>query len=268
MWILGLVILIAAGLIFWELGFRAAGVRRISSATLDRWRREGRRFTIVDVRSPLEHGWFRVPDSLNEPRLVLTNRLPDSLKDAPRDQPLVTVCMSGHRSDLAARNLREQGFSEVYSLSGGAAGWRLGGHETEQGPTGGPGSPASPGWPAWVLRMPWYWVWASISLMLLMVGLWRHGAVLILLALIGIVAAWLGFPPVREGSLAAQALAATKAWLREPLNTRKVLELIVGLTLVALFVWSFWTHRLGTGIVVIIAAVVFKVLAYRRMTSG
>jgi hypothetical protein len=116
--------------------------------------------------------------------------------------------------------------------------------------------------------MPWYWVWASISLMLLMVGLWRHGAVLILLALVGIVAAWLGFPPVREGSLAAQARAAGMAWLREPTDRRKIVEWVAGLTLGVLFVWSFWTHRLGTGVVVIIVAVVFKVLAYRRMTSG
>lgn len=265
MWILGLIILIAAGLIFWELGFRAAGIRRISPATLERWRREGRRFTVVDVRLPLEHGWFRVPDSLNEPRLVLSERLPDSLKDAPRDQPLVTVCMSGHRSDLAARNLRKQGFSEVYSLSGGAAGWRMTGHKVEQGPAG---NRESQGWPVWLLRMPLYWVWTSISLMLLMVGLWRHGLVLILLALAGLAAAWLGFPPAREGSLAAQARAAAMTWLHEPLDRRKGMELAVGLALGALFIWSFWTHRLGTGVVVIIVAVAFKVLTYRRMTSG
>ncbi len=265
MWILGLTIFIAAGLIFWELGFRAAGIRRISPATLERWRREGRRFTVVDVRSPLEHGWFRLPESLNEPRLVLSDRLPESLRDAPRDQPLVTVCMSGHRSDLAARNLRRQGFSEVYSLSGGAAGWRMAGRDVEHGPAEGPGSL---GRPAWLLRLPFYWVWTSISLMFLMVGLWRHGPVLIGLALAGIAVAWLGFPPAREGSLAAQARAAAMAWMREPLDARKAVELAVGLILGVLFVWAFWTHRLGTGVVVIIAAVAFKVLTYRRMTSG
>lgn len=257
---LGTVILVAAALITWELGFKAAGVRPVSPWTLARWRREGRGFTLVDVRTPAEWDWARLPGSLSEPGLFPPpDRLPEGLKGLPRDEPLVLVCMSGHRSSVAGRWLRRQGYRDVYSLTGGVLGWMGSGHEVEKG-EGGAASKVGAGLDA-------FWILALAGVALLAAGLWRHSSLLVVLAWVGLAGVMFGFRR-REGSAAAKALTAALAWLHEPMSARKVVELVIGLVLSVLFIWAFWTHRPFMGVVAIIAVAAFKILVYRRIASG
>ncbi len=82
---------------------------------------------LLDVRTPMEHGWFRIPGSINRPWPVDPSRL-----DIPRDIPIVVVCMTGHRSPLAARRLQKAGFSNVSNLTWGASAWALLGNPVEK----------------------------------------------------------------------------------------------------------------------------------------
>lgn len=76
---------------------------------------------LLDVRTPREFSWFHIPGARNVPFSPdLAQRL-----DIPRDQTLVVICMTGHRSVLVARNLQKRGYGKVYNLTGGMAGWQL-----------------------------------------------------------------------------------------------------------------------------------------------
>lgn len=50
--------------------------------------------------------------------------LPDFIRAADLDAPLIVACYHGHSSQNAAAYLANQGFSDVYSLDGGFELWR------------------------------------------------------------------------------------------------------------------------------------------------
>lgn len=70
---------------------------------------------ILDVRSPQEYETWHVPGAVNIP----VSRLRDSLEKLPKDRPIYTYCRVGFRSYLAYRLLKQRGFEQVASLSGG-----------------------------------------------------------------------------------------------------------------------------------------------------
>jgi NADPH-dependent 2,4-dienoyl-CoA reductase/sulfur reductase-like enzyme/rhodanese-related sulfurtransferase len=70
---------------------------------------------LLDVRSREEHEADHLPGSLNVPHTELRDRL----GELPRDVPVWTYCSSGFRSYLASRVLRQRGWADVRSLSGG-----------------------------------------------------------------------------------------------------------------------------------------------------
>jgi len=73
------------------------------------------RVTLLDVRSVDEHAHWTVPGALNIPHTELRERL----HEVPRDKPVYTYCRSGFRSYLAYCLLKQRGFEQVASLSGG-----------------------------------------------------------------------------------------------------------------------------------------------------
>ena len=70
---------------------------------------------LLDVRSAAEFRSGHLPGALNIPHTELRQRL----GEIPRDRPLLVYCASGFRSYLALRLLRQRGWSDVRSLSGG-----------------------------------------------------------------------------------------------------------------------------------------------------
>ena len=89
---------------------------------------DGERPLLLDVRTRAEFRWFRVPGAVNRPWPVDPSTL-----DLPKDSPIVVVCMTGHRSPLAARRLEQAGFTNVSNLTWGASVWRLLGNPIEKG---------------------------------------------------------------------------------------------------------------------------------------
>lgn len=83
---------------------------------------------VLDVRQPSEWRHGHLNGSQNVPLTQLKRRL----ATLPHDKTIVTVCASGHRSNLAARTLQRNGY-QVENLKGGMHAWAKTGHPVEVG---------------------------------------------------------------------------------------------------------------------------------------
>jgi adenylyltransferase/sulfurtransferase len=86
---------------------------------VDAWLREGRKITLLDVRTPVEVGICRLPGSI----FVPLQELPERLGELDADRRLVVYCHHGIRSAQAVAFLRGRGFSRAMNLSGGIEAW-------------------------------------------------------------------------------------------------------------------------------------------------
>ena len=76
--------------------------------------------TVVDIRDPASFQAGHIPKAIH-----LTNEsLPDFLREADFDAPVVVCCYHGISSQQAAQFLLSQDFTEVYSLDGGFTDWQ------------------------------------------------------------------------------------------------------------------------------------------------
>src|ERR1700730_8706570 len=77
---------------------------------------------LVDVREPDETQQGGIPGALVIPRGFLDLRIEAKVTD--RDAPVVLYCASGVRSVMAGKSLRDLGYSDVTSMSGGFNAWK------------------------------------------------------------------------------------------------------------------------------------------------
>lgn len=80
---------------------------------------------VLDVRQPGEWRRGHIPGSVNLPLPQLKSKL----ATLPRERTIVAVCASGHRSAVACRALRREGY-EVENLKGGMHSWSRSGLPT------------------------------------------------------------------------------------------------------------------------------------------
>ncbi|MCS6842842.1 MAG: molybdopterin-synthase adenylyltransferase MoeB [Caldilineales bacterium] len=83
--------------------------------------RNGTAPLVIDIREREEYEQGHIPGAIFIPRGFLELRIEQHAYDP--DTPIVLYCAGGVRSLLAARNLREMGYTQVESLSGGFNGW-------------------------------------------------------------------------------------------------------------------------------------------------
>ena len=77
---------------------------------------------LVDVRQPEEFEAGHIEGAINVPLREMGQYL--SMMDmVPKDQPIVAICGSGHRSTVAMVGMQMLGFENVKSLAGGMKGW-------------------------------------------------------------------------------------------------------------------------------------------------
>ena len=91
----------------------------IGAQELARWREEGQRFLLLDVRTPEEHAIAHIQGAL----LIPLAELPRRLDELQREVPIVAHCHVGVRSARAAQLLRRAGFRRVRNLRGGIDAW-------------------------------------------------------------------------------------------------------------------------------------------------
>jgi monothiol glutaredoxin len=93
------------------------GVRAISVSDLKQRLDKGQ-IALFDVRTPEERELARLESSR-----LLTREAQDEIFALPKDTPLYFICHSGRRSAQAAEFFVEQGYTEVYNVSGGIDAW-------------------------------------------------------------------------------------------------------------------------------------------------
>lgn len=99
---------------------------------------------LIDVRSKFEYRMFHAPDAVNLslPRILMGSNswmgryiLPQWFKELPKDEPIALICLTAHRSPMAAEKLVKAGFSKVYNVTGGMMEWQKLGLPTSKGST-------------------------------------------------------------------------------------------------------------------------------------
>jgi molybdopterin/thiamine biosynthesis adenylyltransferase/rhodanese-related sulfurtransferase len=90
---------------------------------------KGAAVKVIDVREQDEYVQGYIPGATWIPRGFLESRIEDLVPE--RDQPVILYCAGGNRSAFAARSLKEMGYTNVKSLSGGYAAWKRGGNKAE-----------------------------------------------------------------------------------------------------------------------------------------
>jgi adenylyltransferase/sulfurtransferase len=81
---------------------------------------------VIDIRERDEFVQGHLPNAVFIPRGFLELQVEQHQPD--RSKPVVLYCAGGVRSALAARNLKEMGYEQVYSLIGGFNGWKNAGY--------------------------------------------------------------------------------------------------------------------------------------------
>lgn len=76
---------------------------------------------IIDVRSPMEFTSSRIEGARNAPITKFSNTVIENLK-LDKNIPVITICLSAHRSIPATRKLNELGY-DTKQLKGGMKTW-------------------------------------------------------------------------------------------------------------------------------------------------
>jgi hydroxyacylglutathione hydrolase len=78
---------------------------------------------VLDVRSRSEYDAGHIAGALHS----FYGRLPSKLDTLPQDRPILIICASGSRSQIAASLLMKHGFSDFASVQGGLDAWKAAG---------------------------------------------------------------------------------------------------------------------------------------------
>ncbi|MBW8889581.1 MAG: rhodanese-like domain-containing protein [Fibrobacteres bacterium] len=118
-----------------------AGTRpAIDAATLKQWIREGRKFRLIDIRSPEQHAAGHIPGAQNEFINAALKQGDEKAVDRIETGdgiPIVTVCNQGGSCRIASDLLRKKGV-EAYALEGGMKAWLTAGNPAETASKTGP----------------------------------------------------------------------------------------------------------------------------------
>ena len=93
-------------------------MKEISVSELKNWRDESVIHQLIDVREDFEYEAANI-----QGELIPMGSIPDHLSTIRKDIPVVLQCKSGARSSNITRYLEQQGFTNVYNLSGGIFAW-------------------------------------------------------------------------------------------------------------------------------------------------
>jgi len=87
----------------------------------------GENWTLLDVREREEYREGHLEGAISLPRGFLEMRVEESVAD--KSTPVIAYCAGGVRSLIAARTLKEMGYENVVSMSGGYTAWKNAGYK-------------------------------------------------------------------------------------------------------------------------------------------
>ena len=100
-------------------------IREVTIADVERLRRSGELFTLIDVREEEEWRRGHLPGARHLCKGVIERDIEAAVPD--RGTHLVLYCGGGFRSALAADNLQRMGYTRVESMDGGWRAWTAAG---------------------------------------------------------------------------------------------------------------------------------------------
>lgn len=103
-------------------------IKEISAREVIQMRERGEDVAIVDVREDREWNLGHLPGAVHVARGTLEGRIEGAV---PRERKVILYCARGNRSALAADTMREMGYRDVASLTGGIQSWVDAGGEIE-----------------------------------------------------------------------------------------------------------------------------------------
>ena len=103
-------------------------IRELSPRDVREKRQRGDDAVYLDVREPNEWNLGRIPGAVHIPRGTLETKIEQAI---PREKEIVIYCAGGNRSALAADTLRQMGYDNVSSMSGGWREWVQSGGDVE-----------------------------------------------------------------------------------------------------------------------------------------
>jgi rhodanese-related sulfurtransferase len=122
-------IILVVLIIGWDVAWYFAGVKPLFPWQLEKLRNGDKKtVSLIDVRTPGEFNWFHIDGAANIPDL-LSNV--EGFKGKRVDEPVIVICMTGHRSPMIAYQLKKRGYKQVYNLTWGMLAWKLFGGKTE-----------------------------------------------------------------------------------------------------------------------------------------
>ncbi len=120
----GLIVVLVLFFVVWDIGWMFAGVRPLFPWQLKTMLREHpENLVLVDVRTPVEYGLFHIPGAKLVPEVLEGGELPPEVREPRPGSTVVMICMSGHRSPIAAKQLQTRIKAPVVNLTWGMLGW-------------------------------------------------------------------------------------------------------------------------------------------------
>ncbi|MCK5237439.1 MAG: rhodanese-like domain-containing protein [Deltaproteobacteria bacterium] len=99
---------------------QSSEVKEINSGELQEMMNKETKMTIVDIRASGAFNKGHIPGAVNMPYF---NAEEQTQKELGSDETIVLVCYGGVMSLDLAKVLKKNGYTDVYSLSGGMGGW-------------------------------------------------------------------------------------------------------------------------------------------------
>jgi adenylyltransferase/sulfurtransferase len=105
-------------------------VKELSVDEVQKLTSKNGKYLILDVREKEEYREGHLEGSVSIPRGFLEIRVESAIPE--KSTPIIAYCAGGVRSLLAAKDMKEMGYQEVISMSGGYSAWKTAGHHTVQ----------------------------------------------------------------------------------------------------------------------------------------
>jgi rhodanese-related sulfurtransferase len=117
-WMLVSALLALLALLAWDSGQKAGP--KVSTHEATRLINQ-QNAVVVDIREKADFKAGHLVDAINIPNSQVTNSLVDLEKH--KTGPIIVVCKTGQTASAASKILKDNGFDQVYRLSGGIMEW-------------------------------------------------------------------------------------------------------------------------------------------------